>query len=74
MTIFHRDYIISQTRNDFMEHRPPSPVIQDATYTKHVYQHSKHNVGVGSCIKGGNHVGEAKTPIVALVIVAVLYK
>ena len=24
------------------------PMIQDATYTKHVYQHSKHYVGVGS--------------------------
>ena len=40
---------------------PPPPVIQDATYTKHVYQHSKHYVGVGSCIKGaGNNVAEAK--------------
>ena len=28
-------------------------MIQDATYTKHVYQHSNHYVGVGSCIKGG---------------------
>ena len=25
---------------------------QDATYTKHVYQHRKHYVGVGSCFKG----------------------
>ena len=31
----------------------PPPLIQDATYTKYVYQHSKHYVGVGSCIKGG---------------------
>ena len=34
-----------------MEHR--SPVIQDATYTKHVYQHSKQYVWVGCCFKGG---------------------
>ena len=46
-------YIINQKRNDFMEHCSPPPVTQDATYTKHVYQHSKHYVGVGSCIKGG---------------------
>ena len=46
-----------------MEHRPPPPVIQEATYTKHVYQHSKHFVGVGSCIKGGgDDVAEAKKP------------
>ena len=58
-----------------MEHRPPPPlVIQDATYTKNVYQHSKHYMGVGSCIKGGNDVEEAKKPIVAFLIVAVLYK
>ena len=45
-----------------MEHRLPPPVIQNATYTKHVYQHSKQYVGVGCCIKGGggNDVAEAK--------------
>ena len=29
-----------------------APLIQDATYTKHVYQQSQHFVGVGYCIKG----------------------
>ena len=36
MTIFY--YIIYQTRSEFKGHR--SPVKQDATYTKHVYQQS----------------------------------
>ena len=49
MTIIY--YIINQKRNDFMGHR--SPVKQDATYTKHVYRHIKHCVGVGSCFTGG---------------------
>ena len=43
-----------------MEHRFPPPVIQEATYTKHVYQHSIHYVGLGSCIKGRNDVAEGK--------------
>ena len=39
--------------NDFKGHRPPPPPeIQDATYTKHVYRHSKL-VSVESCIEGG---------------------
>ena len=41
------------------------PVKQDTTYTKHVYQYSKHYVGVGSCFKGGN-VAEAKNANVAI--------
>ena len=41
------------------------PVIQDATYTKHVYQDSKHYVGVGSCIKGGTMLQRQKTENVA---------
>ena len=39
-----------------MDHRFPStppPLIQEATYTKYVYQHSTHYVGVGWCIKWG---------------------
>ena len=52
MTSFY--YIINQKRNDFMGHRsPPPPVKQDATYTKHVYRHIKHCVGVESCFTGG---------------------
>ena len=50
MTILY--YIINQNRNDFMEHRPPP--------RRYVYQHSKHSVGVGSCIKGRNNVAEAE--------------
>ena len=52
-------YIINRNRNYFMEHRFPT-VIQDATYTKYVYQHSKHYVGVGSCIKGGTMLQRQK--------------
>ena len=56
MTILY--YIINQKGNGFMEYRPP--VIQDTTYTKQVYQHSKHYVAVGSCINVGDNVEEAK--------------
>ena len=55
---------------------PPPPVIQDATYTKYVYQHSIHYVGVGSCIKkgeGGNFT-EEKHENVAFWNMVVLYK
>ena len=69
MTIFH--YIIEQAKSsdieqqppfkqkriDFMEHR--FPVIQDATYNKHVYQQSKYYVEVG-CLSKGDDVTEAK--------------
>ena len=48
-----------------MEHRSPPPVIQEATYTKHVYQQSKHYVGVGSCIKVGTMLQRQKTENVA---------
>ena len=56
MTIFH--YIINQQQDDFMEQSPP-PVKQNTTDTKHVYQHSKHYVGVGSCFKGRNDFADA---------------
>ena len=36
------------------------PVKQDTTYTKHVYQYSKHYMGGVSCCKGGNDAAEAK--------------
>ena len=39
----------------------PPPVKQDTTYTKHVYQYSKHYVGVGSCFKGGRCCRGKKT-------------
>ena len=35
----------------------PPPVKQDATYTKQVYRHIKHCVGVGSCFTGGGGGG-----------------
>ena len=35
-----------------MGHPPPPPVQQDATYTKQVYQHSKHYVGVERYCRG----------------------
>ena len=54
-----------------MEYR--FPVIQDATYTKHVYQHSKHYVGLGSCIRGDDIV-EEKSRICGFLIVVVLNK
>ena len=37
----HSKYIINQKRTDVVEH---PPVKQDKTFTKHVYQHSKHYV------------------------------
>ena len=46
-------------RNDFKGYQPPPPVIQHTTYTKHEYQHSKHYVGVESCMKVGDIVAEA---------------
>ena len=49
------------------------PVIQDATYTKYMYQHSKQYVGVGSWIKGGNNVAEAKNRKCGFLLVVVLY-
>ena len=42
---------------------PPPHVKQDATFTKHVYQHSKHYVGEGDLVSRGNDVAEAKKPI-----------
>ena len=53
---------------------PPPPVKQDATYTKHVYRHIKHCVGVGSCFKGGNDVAEAKNRKRGYLIQVVLYE
>ena len=52
----------------------PPPVKQDTTYTKHVYRHSKHYVGVGSCFTGGNDVAEAKNRKCCHFIKVVLYK
>ena len=53
----------------------PPPVKQDATYTKHVYRHTKHCVGVGSCLTGGGgDVAEAKNGKRGYLIQAVLYE
>ena len=45
---------------------PPPPVKQDTTYTKHVYRHIKHCVGVGSCFTGGTMLQRKKTEGVAI--------
>ena len=58
-------FIINQKQNYFMGHYPY--VIQNAAYNKHVYQHSKPYVGVGSCIKGGGgHVAVERNENVAI--------
>ena len=51
------------------------PVKQDATYTKHVYRHIKHCVGVGSCFTGGgDDIAEAKNRKRGYLIKVVLYE
>ena len=48
-------------------------MIQDATYAKHMYQNSKHNVGVGCCIKG-DEVAETKVKKCGNLIVVASFK
>ena len=55
-----------------MEHR--SRVVQDATYTKHVYQHRKDYVEWGLVSLGNNVAESKKERKCGLLIVVVLYK
>ena len=68
------NYIFKQIRSDFIEHPPPLPVRQDTTYTKHVYQHSKYYVGVGSRLRGREDIAEVKKRRLGFLIKVVLYK
>ena len=51
MSFFH--YIINQKRNNFIKHRPPPPVYQEAADIRDVYLYKKFAVQVGSRYTGG---------------------